>query len=450
MSGAGETIAAIATPGGRGGIGIVRISGAACADIARRLTGRAPRPRVAAYCTFRDADTSAIDRGLLLYFRQPASYTGEDVLELHGHGGQVVMQMLLRRVLALGARLARPGEFTERAFVNGKIDLVQAEAVADLIDSLSESAARSALRSLDGAFSGRIRHLRDALVQIRVAAEAALDFPEEEGTIAPVAEVERQLGVWLVDLDHVVAAARSGSVLREGLRVAIIGPPNVGKSSLLNRLTGSDRAIVHTQPGTTRDTLEEGIIVGGIRMHIIDTAGIREAGDPVEEEGVRRAYQAMEGADVVVSVGEYGAAEDELVATALESLRERVARLRVRNKIDLYGAGPAVEMTGSDCCINLSARTGAGVNLLLEALRNKGGQGIAAEDAVLARARHLAELARAREAIARGLEGWRQGRGTELLAEELRLGQECLGRITGEHTPDDLLGEIFSRFCIGK
>lgn len=450
MTGAGETIAAIATPGGRGGIGIVRISGTGCLDIARELTGRTPQPRFAEYCTFRGADAAAIDQGIMLYFLRPGSYTGEDVLELHGHGGHVVMHMLLRRVLALGARLARPGEFTERAFINGKIDLVQAEAVADLIDSLSEAAARSALRSLGGAFSGRIRRLRDALIQIRVVAEAVLDFPEEDVAAVPGAGVEQQLGAWLRDLDRVVAAARSGSVLREGLRVAIIGAPNVGKSSLLNRLTDSDRAIVHAYPGTTRDTLEEAIIVGGIRMQIIDTAGIRNAGDPVEEEGVRRSYRAMEGADVVVEVGEFGAAEDELVATALRQLPERVKRLRVRNKIDLAGRAPAVEITARGCCIDLSARTGAGVDLLLDALRHEGGQGIAAEDAVLARARHLSELVAARAAVARGLEGWRMGRAAELLAEELRLGQECLARITGEYTPDDLLGEIFSRFCIGK
>ena len=450
MTGARETIAAIATPGGRGGIGIVRVSGPASLDMARELTGRVPQPRLAEYSSFRDADGAAIDRGIMLYFPGPASYTGEDVLELHGHGGQVVMHMLLRRVLSLGARPARPGEFTERAFVNGRIDLLQAEAVADLIDSLSEGAARSALRSLDGAFSSRIGDLRDTLVRIRAQAEAVLDFPEEETQAFPGAQVEQQLGDWLAALDRLTAAARAGSVLREGLRVVVVGPPNAGKSSLLNRLTDSDRAIVHSEPGTTRDTVEEGIVVGGIRMQIVDTAGIRAAADPVEEEGVRRALKAMDAADIVIAVNEYGAPEDERVAAALRSLPQGVDRLIVRNKIDLAGAAPAREEGNGSARIDLSVRTGAGMELLLEALGRAAGPDAPGEDVLLARARHLAELAAARAAVVAGLEGWRANQAGELLAEELRLAQEALGRITGEFTPDDLLGEIFSRFCIGK
>ncbi|MBI2992913.1 MAG: tRNA uridine-5-carboxymethylaminomethyl(34) synthesis GTPase MnmE [Gammaproteobacteria bacterium] len=450
MTGAGQTIAAIATPGGRGGIGIVRVSGPDAPAIGRQLTGRVPRPRLAEYCCFRDGDGAAVDRGIMLYFPRPASYTGEDVLELHGHGGQVVMHMLLRRVLALGARPARPGEFTERAFVNGKIDLLQAEAVADLIDSLSERAARSALRSLDGAFSARIAGLRDTLVRIRALAEAVLDFPEEDVRALPGPPVEQQLEAWLAELDRVAAAARAGSVLREGLRVVVAGPPNVGKSSLLNLLTDSDRAIVHSEPGTTRDTLEEGIVVGGIRMQIVDTAGIRAAADPVEEEGVRRALRAMQGADIVIAVSEYGTPEDESVADALRSLPRGINRVFVRNKIDLAGAAPGRKEDEAGLLIDLSARTGAGVGLLVDALREAAGPGASGEDIVLARARHIAELAAARAAVGAGLEGWRANQAGELLAEELRLAQASLGRITGEFTPDDLLGEIFSRFCIGK
>lgn len=442
-----ETIAAIATPGGRGGIGIVRLSGPACLPIAQAVTGVTPRPRFAEYCTFRDRLGAVIDRGIMLFFKRPASYTGEDVVELHGHGGQVVMHMLLHRVLELGARLARPGEFTERAFLNGKLDLVQAEAVSDLIDSLSETAARSAMRSLEGEFSRRIGELRETLIRIRTFVESALDFPEEEVEFLSTADLDEQVRGWLQQLDGIATAARGGRVLRDGFRVVIAGPPNVGKSSLLNRLTESDRAIVDATPGTTRDTLEEGMVVGGIRMHIVDTAGIRDTADAVEAEGVRRARAAMESADLVLLVSEFGRADSAAASAVGRALPAGTHRLPVQNKIDLSGAAPCVDSGGG---IALSAKTGAGVDLLLEALRRASDDNAGGEDVVLARDRHLVALAGARECVARGLNAWEQDHSAELLAEELRLGQDWLSRITGEFSTDDLLGEIFSRFCIGK
>ena len=442
-----DTIAAIATPGGRGGIGIVRISGPDSARIGAALCGSAPEPRTARYCRFRDASGRTLDRGIVLYFRAPASYTGEDVLELHGHGGRVVMNMLLASALELGARPARPGEFTERAFLNGRLDLLQAEAVADLIDSASETAARSALRSLEGGFSQRIAPLVSALTDLRAELEAELDFPDEGLEQAAATRARRAIAALLAQVDLLITSARGGRVLREGVRVIIAGQPNAGKSSLMNRLLETERAIVAAEPGTTRDTLEEDIEVGGIRMNVVDTAGIRETTHAVEAEGVRRSLAAIAGADVVVIVTAPGS--DETGAGTARHVPEGRARILVRNKIDLCGEAAGVERGDGQITVRLSAKTGAGVDLLVEALLEFAGQD-AGEDAILARARHLEALEKARAAAGRALALASNGGAAELIAEELRQAQHQLGMITGAVSADDLLGEIFSRFCIGK
>ena len=444
----GDTIAAVATPGGRGGIGIVRISGPSCTAVARGILGAVPRARMAGYAAFRAADGTSIDRGIALYFRAPASYTGEDVLELHGHGGRAVMEMLLARALELGARHARPGEFTERAFLNGKLDLVQAEAVADLIDSASAAGARSAMRSLEGRFSLRLRELNEGLVQVRAFLEGALDFPEEAAEFPAAGGAERRLSDWLGAAGTLLGQARSGRVLRQGLRVVILGPPNAGKSSLLNLLAGTDRAIVDAAPGTTRDTVEEDLLIGGILAHVVDTAGIRDAADAVEAEGVRRALAAAAGADLLLVVTEDANAERDL-ARLRPYLPEGRRRIIVRNKIDLCGRVAGRSSAAGEVTIALSAKTGAGADLLLAELHAETGGG-AGEDAILARDRHITALERASEAVTRALTALRGGGGAELIAEELRVAQQELGRLTGEFGADDLLGEIFARFCIGK
>ena len=448
MNEPGDTIAAVATPGGRGGIGVVRISGPGSPRIALEICGAAPRARAVRYCAFRAADGAVIDRGIALYFRGPASYTGEDVLELQGHGGRAVMDMLLARALELGARPARPGEFTERAFLNGKLDLVQAEAVADLIDSASAAGARSAMRSLEGRFSERVRGLQDGLVETRAFVEGALDFPEEAAEFPAAGAAERRFADWLGAATALLEQARSGRVLREGLRVVIVGPPNAGKSSLLNLLAGSERAIVDAVPGTTRDTVEEGFMVGAIRAHVVDTAGIRDASDAVETEGVRRALAAAAGADLLLVVTEDARAEQDLerLCPRLPACR----RILVRNKIDLSGTPANRTVHNGEATVALSARTGAGLDLLLAELTEEAGGGVAGEDAILARDRHIHALEQASAAVQRAQEGLRAGRGVELAAEELRAAQRELGRITGEFGADDLLGEIFARFCIGK
>lgn len=444
----GDTIAAVATPGGRGGIGIVRISGPDCARIAAAMLGSAPQERRARYCAFRAADDTILDRGIALYFRGPGSYTGEDVLELHGHGGRAVMDLLLARALELGARHARPGEFTERAFLNGKLDLVQAEAVADLIDSASAAGARGAMRSLEGQFSLQVAKLREGLVEARAFLEGALDFPEEAAEFPGADVAARGLAAWLAAADTLLGRAREGRLLREGLRVVILGPPNAGKSSLLNRLAGSERAIVDAAPGTTRDTVEEDLLVGGIRMHAVDTAGIRDTADTVEVEGVRRALAAAEAADLLLVVVEDAGAEAEL-QRLLPRLPEEARRIILRNKIDLSGAPALRAVRDATLTITASAKTGAGIELLLSALRDEAG-GSAGEDAILARDRHVRALESAEAAVKRALAAVYARRGLELVAEELRTAHQELGRITGEFGADELLGEIFARFCIGK
>lgn len=442
-----DTIAAVATAPGRAGIGVIRVSGPGVPRIMEGLLGKPPEPRKAALRDFVDAGGQVIDRGIALYFPGPHSYTGEDILELQGHGGSALSRMLLRRCLELGARVAEPGEFTRRAFLNDKIDLAQAEAVADLIDASSETAARAAMRSLSGEFSRRVRALTDALIELRALVEAALDFPEED-----IAFVERANGRGR--LEHIRLAvlgvleqARQGSLVREGARVVLVGQPNVGKSSLMNRLAGEDVAIVTEIPGTTRDSLRHAVQVEGIPIHLVDTAGLRESTDTVERIGIERTWREAGVADaaflVVDASAGIGAADKDI----LDKLPETTHKFIVFNKIDVSGHVPRQDRTASGLEIWLSAKTGAGLDLLRRALLDTLGWQPGGELQFIARERHVAALLAAQEALDRAdsrLDA------LELFAEELRLAQNALNRITGEFSADDLLGEIFSRFCIGK
>ena len=446
-----DTIAAVATAPGRGGIGVVRVSGSGLLDMAQRLAGVAPAPRQAHLATFRDASGEAIDQGILLYFPAPHSFTGEDVLELQGHGGPVVMQMLLARCLELGARLAEPGEFTRRAYLNDKIDLAQAEAVADLIEAATAQAARAALRSLEGEFSRQVHALTDGLAELRMLVEATLDFPDEE--IDPLRDTDAvpRLEALRAALADLRGRGREGSLLRTGLTVVLAGLPNVGKSSLLNCLLGEARAIVTDIPGTTRDALRETIQIDGIPLHIIDTAGLRESADPVEQLGIERTWREIERADVVLQIVDARAGVTPADHAIDVKLPAGVTRIVIENKCDLAkrSAARSEAEEGGRLRVHLalSAKTGEGMELLrAELLRVAGWHGHG-EDAVLARERHLEALAAAAQrldAAARMLTQF------ELCAEELRLAQEALAAITGEFTADDLLGMIFSRFCIGK
>lgn len=447
------TIAAVATAPGRGGVGIVRLSGSGLLPLAQRLAGgKTPQPRLALYTDFAAADGQVIDSGLLLYFPAPASFTGEDVVELHGHGGPVVMQMLLERCLELGARPAEPGEFTKRAFLNDKLDLAQAESVADLIDASSRSAARSAVRSLKGAFSHRVRELADALVDLRMLVEAALDFPEEDIDFLAEADVLGRLHSLQGRLDGVLAAAGQGAVLREGMNVVLVGAPNVGKSSLLNALAGEEVAIVTEIAGTTRDTIREQIVLDGVPVHIIDTAGLRETDDMVEKIGIERSHKAVREADVALVLTDPREGLNQKTREILAALPEGLKRIEVRNKIDLYGQKAARSdggdsLSGAQTVVSLSAKTGEGLPLLKQALLQAVGWQGEGEGLFLARSRHVNALREVKlELELAALCGDRP----ELLAEHLRLAQYACNAITGEFTADDLLGVIFSRFCIGK
>jgi tRNA modification GTPase len=453
MRASADTIAAIATAPGRAGVGIVRVSGPGAARVAEGIIGGLPVERQASLRTFRDREGGALDIGVALWFAGPRSFTGEDVLELHGHGGPVVLRSVLERCVALGARLAEPGEFTRRAFVNDRIDLAQAEAIADLIDAASEQAARGALRSLSGEFSAAVDRVADALLDLRILVEATLDFPEEDGVdfLAESDALQRLANV-RSELAAVFRAARQGSALREGLVVVLTGAPNVGKSSLLNRLAGDEVAIVTEHPGTTRDTVRQTIVVEGLPIHLVDTAGLRDSDDPVEQLGMQRTRDALARADLVVSVRAADAvAGDATVSTvaarALEALPASVARLQVVNKIDLTGEAAAEFDGEGGWTIRLSARTGEGIDRLRAALLRLGGQTETGEGVFLARTRHLAALQAAERHLASAAEGRLP---SDLLAEELRLAHEALGSIVGRVTPDALLGEIFGRFCIGK
>lgn len=445
-----RTIAAVATAPGRGGIGVVRVSGPLARRIARGLIGFDPRPRHAHYAVFRDAQGGALDRGIALYFPAPASFTGEDVLELQGHGGAVVLDMLLARCLELGAVPARAGEFSERAFLNGKLDLTQAEAIADLIDAGSQAAARSALRSLAGEFSQRIRALSEALIRLRTYVEAAIDFPEEEIDFLSDARIGRELAALARDLTALAASAQQGRLLHDGMTVVLAGRPNSGKSSLLNALAQEESAIVSPIPGTTRDVLRERIQIDGLPLHILDTAGLRVGTDEVEAEGVRRARAALASADrILLLVDDSGDAQAELAALRAE-LPPGLPVTVVRNKIDLSGRAPGYADGPEGPSVALSAKTGAGLEALKAHLKACMGFQTVGEGAFMARRRHLDALARARAHLAQGQAQLEQARAGELLAEELRLAHQALGEITGEFTPDDLLAQIFASFCIGK
>ena len=432
-----DTIAAIATPTGRGGIGIVRVSGTAVPEICRRVLSEVPTARVATRATFRDAHGEAVDEGIALYFPAPNSYTGEAVLELHGHGGPMVMQALLAACLDAGARVAEPGEFTRRAFLEGKLDLAQAEAVADLIDAASREAARSALRSLSGEFSEAIRAMQSRLIELRALTEAMLDFPEEDLDALHREDAAARLAAVRGALGDVLAKSRQGSLLRSGIHVVLAGRPNVGKSSLLNRLAGEERAIVTPVAGTTRDALREPIQIEGVPLVLVDTAGLRMSSDIVERLGIERTQRELERADVVIAIFEAREAGD-----ALENLPAGIPRIEVYNKIDLVSGFAAP--TGA---VAVSAKTGEGLARLRQAILEAAGWSSGGEPVFLARERHLRALERARahlEAAAGESRRW------ELFAEELRLAHTALGTILGEFSADDLLGEIFGRFCIGK
>ena len=444
-----DTIAAVATAAGAGGIGIVRVSGPRSAAIALALTHKSLAPRKVYFCTFFDAADATIDRGVALYFAAPKSYTGEDVLELHAHGSPVLLAALQRRVLALGARAARPGEFSERAFLNGKLDLAQAEAVADLIAASSEGAARAAMRSLEGEFSARVHDVLAELVQLRVWLEAALDFPEEEIDFLKAAKAFERLDVLKGNLDALLAQAKQGSLLRTGLHVVLAGQPNVGKSSLLNRLSGEDRAIVTEVAGTTRDVLRETIQIEGIPLHIIDTAGLRDTEDHVEKIGIARTWKEIERADLILRLVDARVGitpSDHEIDSRLPS---GVPVIWVFNKIDLAEAGAGRSESAGGMEIRLSALNGVGIELLRSELLRVAGWEAHGEQVFLARERHLEALREARQHLLDAIV--HAGNGIlDLMAEELRLAQEAINRITGAFTADDLLGVIFSRFCIGK
>lgn len=442
-----DVIVAIATAPGRGGIGVVRISGRDLLPFAHALCNKTPEPRCVTMADFLDEKGSVIDRGIVLFFSAPHSFTGEDVIELQGHGGPVVMQLLLERCITLGARIANPGEFTQRAFLNDKLDLAQAEAVADLIDASTAAAARSALRSLSGVFSREIDQLVQRLITLRMLIEATLDFPEEEVDLIQQTDVANRLQQFQHDLDSLLVRSRAGSMLRTGLQVVLTGLPNVGKSSLLNCLSGEDRAIVTEHAGTTRDVLREMIQIDGIPLHIIDTAGLRMTNDPVEQIGIDRAWQALEKADVILQLVDARTNITLADEAIMARLPKQVERLVIQNKADLAGErSRRIEREGK-VHLYLSARSGEGVDLLRAELLRVAGWIGAQEDVVLARARHIDALQCAAEKSA--LARRRLGQ-VELCAEELRLAQAALSSITGEFSADDLLGEIFSRFCIGK
>ena len=445
-----DTIAAIATAPGRGGVGVIRVSGSALLPFSLALTGKTPLARYATLANFKAADGSVIDSGLLLYFPDPHSFTGEDVLELQGHGGPVVMQMLLARCLDLGARLAEPGEFSRRAFLNGKLDLAQAEAVADLIDASTASAARSAVRSLQGEFSKAIHTLTDELINLRMLVEATLDFPEEDIDFLKAANAFGRLERLQLKLAEIFDRAGQGKLLQAGLHVVLAGQPNVGKSSLLNRLAGDDLAIVTAIAGTTRDALRSTIQIEGIPLHIIDTAGLRDTDDEVEKIGIERSWREIERADVVLLLVDARAGVSAADQSILERMPTTLKRITVYNKIDLSGAAAERHDEPGTAAISLSARSGEGIELLRQELLQIAGWH-QTEDVFIARERHLRALSLAQEHIAAArhvVAGLMPA--LELFAEELRLAQRSLGEITGEFTADDLLGVIFSRFCIGK
>jgi tRNA modification GTPase len=443
-----DTIAAIATAPGRAGIGVVRVSGSGVRAIIAGILGRVPQPRTATLHNFHDAAGGTLDRGLALFFAAPHSYTGEDVLELHGHGGAAVLQLVLRRCLDLGARPAQPGEFTRRAFLNDKLDLAQAESVADLIDASSEAAARGAMRSLAGEFSARIDHLVSALIELRALVEATLDFPDEESDFLERGDAFKRLARLRAELGEVQRAAEQGRILREGARCVLVGQPNVGKSSLLNRLAGDEVAIVTEIPGTTRDPLRHELVIDGVPVHVIDTAGLRESQEPIEKIGIERAWREIGQADLAMLVVDVTRGMANADRAILAKLQEKVKKIFIFNKIDLSGDPPSLCELDDRVEIRVSAKSGAGLELLRANILRAVGWRPVEEMQFMARERHLRALQQADVALARAAAV--RAKAIELFAEELRLAQQALGEITGQFSADDLLGEIFSRFCIGK
>jgi tRNA modification GTPase len=449
-----DTIAAIATPPGNGGVGIIRISGALVPDIAKQLISRqasgktlALTPRLALYSSFNDANGTVIDSGISLYFPGPASYTGEDILELQGHGGSVVLDMLLRRVLSLGARLANPGEFTERAFLNNKLDLAQAEAVADLIESSTEQSVRSAQKSMQGVFSVQINELVEELTELRIYVEAAIDFVDEEIDFLSDGVVENRIVKLQQRIEQIQKTAQQGRLLRDGMTVVLAGKPNAGKSSLLNALAGHDAAIVTDIAGTTRDVLKERIQLDGMPLHIIDTAGLRESDNAIEQEGIRRAHQEIKNADKILLLID---ARDPEIESVLKTLPSGGSITQVYNKIDLVDLEPEIKQTESGTQIYLSIKTGSGMDLLKHHLKQSVGFNEATDDVFIARRRHIEALNKGHEFVESSLNQLTASQAFELVAEDLRQAQMSLAEITGVVSSDDLLGKIFSSFCIGK
>ena len=447
-----DTIVAIASAPGRGAVGVIRVSGSQVPQIAVALLGALPAPRHARFCSFLDACGDSIDAGLALYFPAPASYTGEHILEIQGHGGALIVDLVLQHLLELGCRMARPGEFSERAFLNGKIDIAQAEAIADLIDAGSAAAARAAVRSMQGEFSARVIELKSRITGLRAYVEAAIDFPDEEIDFLSDKAMHERLAAVFAAFESITTAARQGALLREGLKVVIAGKPNAGKSSLLNRLAGDEVAIVTDVPGTTRDVLRQQVHLDGLPLNLVDTAGLRSVLDVVEAEGVRRARNEIADADRVLYVLDSGAGEanTESWAQELAELPAGIPVTLVFNKIDLSGTVERLDDASSPPQVFLSARTGVGLDLLRTHLKAAAGYLKSESGAFAARRRHLDALSRARGHVQAAAETLSTTRAFELFAEDLRLAQHALGEITGEFTSDDLLGEIFGSFCVGK
>ncbi|MES2998521.1 MAG: tRNA uridine-5-carboxymethylaminomethyl(34) synthesis GTPase MnmE [Pseudomonadota bacterium] len=452
-----DTIAAIATPSGRGGIGIIRISGSHTQAIAVALIGRLPKPRHADYLKFLAIDGTPIDKGVVLYFPAPNSFTGEDVLEIQGHGGPIILDCLLQRVLQLGARLARPGEFSERAFLNGKLDLVQAEAIADLIDAESAQAALAAMRSLQGEFSKHVNRMLETLIALRMYLEASIDFSDETIDFLKDSDAKKKLKAILLEIAKIKKVARQGVLLQEGMHIAIVGPPNVGKSSLLNKLTGQDSAIVTPVAGTTRDVIREKIHIDGLPIHIVDTAGLRKIEDEVEQQGIKRSLAEIEKADRILWVVDSTITPlSDLKSLYLMdffdnlSLNKRVTV--IRNKIDINQESAHFSEEANFDVISLSVKTGEGLSILHHYLKTSVGYEAGAEGNFSARRRHLEALDKAETALTNGLDklGCVDNQFPELLAEDLAIAQNHLNTITGQFTTEDLLGKIFSSFCIGK
>lgn len=441
-----DTIAAIATPPGNGGVGIIRISGPSATEISKQITHKSILPRQALFTSFKDENGSVIDSGILLYFPNPSSYTGEDTIELQGHGGTVVLNMLLKRVLGLGARLANPGEFTERAFLNNKLDLAQAEAVADLIESSTEQSVRSAQKSMQGVFSEQINELVDELTELRVYVEAAIDFVDEEIDFLSDGIVENKIIQISEKIQKIQKTAQQGRLLRDGMTVVLAGKPNAGKSSLLNALAGHEAAIVTEIAGTTRDILKERIQIDGMPLHIIDTAGLRESDNVVEKEGIRRAHEEIKQADKILLLID---STDPEISSIIKTLPPELDITKIYNKIDLVGIEPEIIESEHGTQIYLSVKKGIGMELLTNHLKKTVGYNGETDDVFIARRRHIEALSSAQNSVESALIQLENQSG-ELVAEDLRIAQNSLAEITGTFSSDDLLGKIFSSFCIGK